>query len=122
MTANAALMIATNFSSLSTSTLSSSSSTAAKLKTFRCLQLLARAPKRPYQFQTFLRTKPHQIQHILHFGCTRRITNMAAATQLDEKAQILVEKSYPQAKGADSDPAKLSSAIFSSVEVRCTPT
>lgn len=35
----------------------------------------------------------------------------------DLKNLSLIKNSYPQAKDADSDPAKLSSAIFSSVEV-----
>jgi len=35
----------------------------------------------------------------------------------DLRALSLVKGSYPQAKDAESDPAKLSSAIFSSVEV-----
>ena len=43
-----------------------------------------------------------------------------AATPLDDKAKSLIEKSYPQAKGADSDPAKLTSAIFTTIEVRHT--
>ncbi|KAK4617486.1 tRNA-aminoacylation cofactor [Fulvia fulva] len=36
--------------------------------------------------------------------------------QIDEKVKSLIEKSYSQAKDASEDPAKLSSAIFSSVE------
>ncbi|GIZ41444.1 hypothetical protein CKM354_000474700 [Cercospora kikuchii] len=39
-----------------------------------------------------------------------------AAAPLDDKAKSLIEKSYPQAKGADSDPAKLTSAIFTTIE------
>lgn len=41
--------------------------------------------------------------------------------QIDEKVKSLIEKSYPQAKDASEDPAKLSSAIFSSVEVGTRP-
>lgn len=36
---------------------------------------------------------------------------------LDENAKSLIDKSYPQAKDADSDPVKLSSTIFSNTEV-----
>lgn len=43
------------------------------------------------------------------------------ATQLDDKVKSLLDKSYPQAKDAGEDPAKLSSAIFSSVEVSTRP-
>lgn len=36
---------------------------------------------------------------------------------LDDTARSLIDKSYPQAKDADSDPVKLSSAVFSNTEV-----
>ncbi|EGP84661.1 uncharacterized protein MYCGRDRAFT_75604 [Zymoseptoria tritici IPO323] len=40
-----------------------------------------------------------------------------AATQLDDKAKSLIAKSFPQANGTDeTDPVKLSSAIFSTAE------
>ncbi|KAI5362685.1 putative tRNA-binding domain, nucleic acid-binding, glutathione S-transferase domain superfamily [Septoria linicola] len=39
-----------------------------------------------------------------------------AATPLDDKVQSLIAKSYPQATGADSDPAKLTTAIFTTIE------
>jgi len=38
------------------------------------------------------------------------------AAHLDDKAKSLVEKSYPQAKDAGEDPAKISSAVFSTIE------
>ncbi|KAI7530963.1 hypothetical protein KC331_g14392, partial [Hortaea werneckii] len=43
---------------------------------------------------------------------------MAATTGLenDLKDLSIVKDSYPQAKDADSDPSKLSAAVFSSVE------
>lgn len=36
---------------------------------------------------------------------------------LDDNVKSLIRKSYPQAKDGDSDPVKLSAAIFSNVEV-----
>lgn len=44
------------------------------------------------------------------------IRNMSSIG-LDDKVKSLVEKSYPQAKDADSDPVKLSQALFPSAEV-----
>jgi hypothetical protein len=41
-----------------------------------------------------------------------------AATQLDDKVKSLIESSYPQAIGSDHEPAKLSSTIFSTIEVK----
>ncbi|KAK4544969.1 hypothetical protein LTR36_003874 [Oleoguttula mirabilis] len=43
-----------------------------------------------------------------------------AGLEKDLRELSLVQESYPQAKDADSDPAKLSSAIFSSVEYSST--
>ena len=36
---------------------------------------------------------------------------------LDDNVKSLVEKSYPQAKGGEDDPVKLSSTIFSDGDV-----
>lgn len=40
-----------------------------------------------------------------------------SSTGLDEKVTALIEKSYPQAKDAGSDPVKLSQAVYPSAEV-----
>lgn len=50
---------------------------------------------------------------------SRGLSNMAATTGLENDLRDLsiVKESYPQAKDADSDPAKLSAAVFANVEV-----
>merc|ERR1711939_876417 len=56
-----------------------------------------------------------------HLGYKRSASSqssMAATTGLenDLKDLTIVKESYPQAKDADSDPSKLSAAVFSNVE------
>lgn len=43
--------------------------------------------------------------------------NMASFQNLDDKSKSLIERSYPQAAGADTDAVKISSAAFPSAEV-----
>jgi hypothetical protein len=53
---------------------------------------------------------------VYYYSSTARMATTAGLEQ-DLKKLSLVENSYPQAKDADNDPVKLSSAIFPKVEV-----
>lgn len=89
-----------------TNTLNTNLFSAVKLKTFRSWRVLAGACK--------VRRIPHPHQTLRPFQSTPRIANMAAI-QLDDKAKSLITKTYPQAN--ESDPVKLSSAVFPTAEV-----
>lgn len=91
----------------------------AKLKSVYHWRPLARAVRsahqRKYAYPYGLYLYSHK--PIRTFQTTTRIANMAA-TPLDDQVKSLITKSYPQAQGADSEPVKLSSAIFPTIEVR----
>jgi hypothetical protein len=83
----------------------------AKLTPLRSLAALSRASTR----YTFVALKKQRVQT----PAQRYFKLFARMATLDSTAKRLISKSYPQAKEIDSDPVKISSAVFDNAEVRC---
>lgn len=94
--------------------------TTVKLKGVRAYRVLLRPTFRSTSSKPI---RPHIApKQPLEFHRRPSLIRMASTgVEADLKKLSLIENSYPQAKDADSNPAKLSSAIFPSVEVGMWP-